>query len=64
MKVDLLYGQNGLKINLSEDINPTIIRKHAMTPLPDPSQAVRDALESPVESPPHPDGKYETCGYQ
>ena len=52
MKVDLLYGQNGLEINLPEGVNPTIIRKHAMTPLPDPSRAVQDALENPVECDP------------
>jgi len=52
MKVDLLYGQNGFQIDLPEDINPTIIRKHAMTPLPDPPRAVQDALENPVECPP------------
>ncbi|MBL6979523.1 MAG: DUF2088 domain-containing protein, partial [Desulfobacteraceae bacterium] len=52
MKVDLLYGQNGFQIDLPEGINPTIIRKHAMTPLPDPPRAVQDALENPVECPP------------
>ena len=50
MEVDLLYGRDGITINLPHDIKATVIRKHPMTPLRNPGQAVRQALEYPVQS--------------
>ena len=48
MKVDLLYGRNGLTVNLADNIAVTVIRKHPMTPLSQPLQAVKKALEKPT----------------
>ena len=50
MKVDLLYGHEGITVDLSDDIEATVVHKHSMPLLPDPVQAVRQALENPVES--------------
>ncbi|RJR48574.1 MAG: nickel-dependent lactate racemase [Desulfobacteraceae bacterium] len=52
MKVDLFYGRNGLTVDLPDDLQLSIIRKYPMAPLPDPVQAVKSALYSPVGSPP------------
>jgi nickel-dependent lactate racemase len=52
MKVNLLYGRDGLTIDLPDDIRVTGIQKHPMPVLPDPLQALREALKSPVKSPP------------
>ena len=48
MEVDILYGRNGLTVNLPDDIKVTVVRKHPMTPLSRPVQAVKKALEEPV----------------
>ncbi len=51
MKIDLLYGRKGLTIDLPEAVRAHVIRKHPMPLLPDPSGAVRRALEKPVGCP-------------
>jgi nickel-dependent lactate racemase len=51
MKIDLLYGRKGLTIDLPETVRVHVIRKHPMPLLPDPSGAVRQALEKPVGCP-------------
>jgi len=51
MKIDLLYGKDGLTMDLPEDIDVTIIEKHAMTPLEASHLAVQQALKNAVESP-------------
>jgi nickel-dependent lactate racemase len=64
MKIPLLYGKRGLELDLPDDVQPTIIRKHPMTPLEQPLQAVRKALENPVGSPPLSEiasGKKSAC---
>ena len=50
MKVDLLYGRNGLVVDVPDDIRVTTIHKHPMTSLEKPSQAVKAALTNPVNS--------------
>ena len=50
MKVDLLYGREGITVDLSDDIEATVVHKHSMPLLPGPAQAVWQALENPVES--------------
>jgi len=50
MKVDLFFGKSGLSVDIPDDIDVTVIRKHPMTPLEDPPSAVREALENPVDS--------------
>ncbi len=51
MEIELLYGRDGVKIDLPDDIKPTIIRKKPMKPLENPTAAVLEAFEKPVESP-------------
>ena len=36
MKVELLYGKEGMAVNLPDGVKATVIRKHPMTPLRDP----------------------------
>jgi nickel-dependent lactate racemase len=52
MKIDLLYGLDGLTVNIPEDIAVNVVRKHPMSPLTNPPQAVREALENPVKTSP------------
>lgn len=64
MKVELLYGKEGMAVNLPDGVKATFIRKHPMTPLRDPGEAVRRTLESPVGSPPLSElarGKKSAC---
>ena len=44
MEVDILYGRNGLTVNLPDDIKVTVVRKHPMTPLNKPVQAVKESI--------------------
>jgi nickel-dependent lactate racemase len=52
MNVDLLYGRKTLTVRLPDDLRVTVIGKHPMDPVRDPSLAVKEALENPVGSPP------------
>ena len=52
MKVDLLYGREGITVTLPDDLRVTVLRKHPMTPLGNPNRAVKEALEKPVGCPP------------
>ncbi len=64
MKVELLYGKEGMAVNLPDGVKATFIRKHPMTPLRDPAEAVRRTLENPVGSPPLSElarGKKSAC---
>lgn len=64
MEIDILYGWKGLTINLPDDINVTLVRKHPMNPLNEPIQAVEHALQNPVGSPPISEiakGKKSAC---
>lgn len=40
MKVDLLYGRDGIAVNIPDDVRATVIHKHSMTPLPRTLEAV------------------------
>ncbi len=51
MQVELLYGKEGLQLNLPPSVRPTVIRKHPMVPVTDPVEAVTQALVHPEESP-------------
>ncbi len=51
MKIELLYGRKGLTLDLPDAVRAHVIRKHPMPLLPDPSGAVRQALEKPVGCP-------------
>ncbi len=48
MKVNLLYGREGLTVDLPDDLRLTFVRKHPMMPLPDPAAAAAAALKNPV----------------
>jgi len=64
MNVDLLYGREALRVRMPDDARVTVIRKHPMTPVPDPEAAVRRALKHPVGSPPLAEaarGKRSAC---
>ncbi|MCB2053464.1 MAG: nickel-dependent lactate racemase [Geminicoccaceae bacterium] len=45
MDVELLYGRGTIKVDLPRGVRPTIIEKHAMTPLDDPRGAIEQALD-------------------
>jgi nickel-dependent lactate racemase len=64
MKIDLLYGREGMTLTVPDTIGVTTIRKHPMSPLADPDRAVREALEKPVKAPPLSElarGKKNAC---
>ncbi|MFH2129654.1 MAG: nickel-dependent lactate racemase [bacterium] len=48
MKVDLLFGQSGLTVEIPENIRVTTIHKHPMVPLENPTEAARNALNNPT----------------
>ena len=48
MKIDLLYGRDGLGVDFPDDSGVTVIRKHAMTPLADSAKGVEQALSDAV----------------
>lgn len=52
MKVDLLYGQKGLSLDLPGSLDLTVVAKPSMPVLSDPEKAVREALAMPVASRP------------
>ncbi len=51
MNIHLMYGREGLAVDFPDDLDVTVIRKHPMTPLANPTGAVRQALEHPVGAP-------------
>lgn len=64
MKVDLLYGRNGLTVDLPDGARATVIRKNPMPILDDPVDAVKRALDEPVQSAPLSEiarGKKSAC---
>jgi len=50
--IHLDYGKTGLTITLPDDANITVVSPRYIPPLPDPVQALREALEHPIASPP------------
>jgi nickel-dependent lactate racemase len=64
MKVDLLYGRNGLTVDIGDNIAVAVIHKNPMTQLSQPLQAVKKALEKPIGCPPLAEivqGKKSVC---
>jgi lactate racemase len=51
MQVELNYGRGKLPVELPDDLQVTVVRKPPMPVLPDPSAAVRKALQEPVGTP-------------
>jgi len=52
MHVELNYGRGKLPVELPDDLQVTVVRKPPMPVLPDPSGAVRKALQEPVGTAP------------
>jgi lactate racemase len=52
MRVELLYGRGVLPVELGDEYQVSIFRKHDMPILPDPRDAMRSALANPVGSRP------------
>jgi nickel-dependent lactate racemase len=52
MNIKLAYGKTGLNIELPDELNVTVVEPRYVPGLPDPEAALRDALRSPIESPP------------
>ncbi len=50
MNVHLAYGEHGLDVELPD--SAVVLSPHKVAGLPDPAQAVRDAIERPMASPP------------
>lgn len=48
MTIDLLYGRSGLGLAVPEGVQATVVRKHPMPVLADPTGAVNAALDRPV----------------
>ena len=48
MKIQLAYGKTGLELNLPDETNTTVIETRFVAALPDPEQALRKALQSPI----------------
>jgi nickel-dependent lactate racemase len=51
MRVELNYGRGKLPVELADELDVTIVRKPVMPVLPDPEDAVRQALARPVGAP-------------
>ena len=51
MNIELLYGRSGLHVQMPDEADVTVIRKHPMKPLDQPERAVWEALENPVAGP-------------
>lgn len=52
MEVTLNYGRTGLKVRVPDDRLAGVLRLRPLPPLPDPAEAVEDALRSPLGTPP------------
>jgi nickel-dependent lactate racemase len=52
MKIRLAYGKTGLEIELSDELDVTVVEPKFVPGLPDPRAALREALGAPIEAPP------------
>jgi nickel-dependent lactate racemase len=52
MKIQLAYGKTGLDLELSDDLNVTVVEPKFISSLSDPETALRAAIQSPIGSPP------------
>jgi nickel-dependent lactate racemase len=50
MQVDLKYGRQGLRVNLPDSAD--VLRTHFQPGIPDEAQAIQQALQEPIASPP------------
>ena len=52
MKIRLAYGKTGLTIDLADDLQVTVVEPKYVPGLADPAAALREALQSPLKTPP------------
>ena len=52
MKIELAYGEEGLEINLPDNLNIDVLESEYRKGLPDQAAAIKDALHSPIGSRP------------
>jgi nickel-dependent lactate racemase len=52
MQTDFGFGKDGLTVSLPEHFTYNVLRAHAAGALPEPSETIKLALESPVAGPP------------
>ena len=52
MRVEVAFGKTGLRLDLPEGFRYRVLEARSAAPLPDPAQALEEALEAPVGSPP------------
>ena len=52
MRIKLAYGKTGLEIELPDELDVTVVEPQYVPSLPDPEAALREALQSPIGSPP------------
>jgi nickel-dependent lactate racemase len=52
MNIKLAYGKTGLNIEMPDELNVTVVEPRYVPGLPDSEAALRDALRSPIASPP------------
>ena len=51
-RIELNYGRGRLPVDLPDEIDLRVIRKRQMPVLPQPEDAVREALAAPTGAPP------------
>jgi nickel-dependent lactate racemase len=52
VEIRLAYGKRGLTVELPDQWNVTVVEPEFVAGLPDPAEALRDALRSPIDAPP------------
>ena len=52
MKINLAYGKTGLEVELSDELDVTLVEPEFVPGLPDPEAALRAGLVAPIEAPP------------
>ena len=52
MRIDLLFGRDGLPLDLPDDFDVTVVRKPPMPLLANPQAAAGQSLQAPVDAPP------------
>lgn len=52
MEIRLAYGKNGLHVNVPDQNIERIVHMNLVEPLPNPDEAIRQSLLSPIQSPP------------
>ena len=51
MMIQLAYGKTGLKVELPDNLDVTVVEPKYVPALPNPQGALRQALRSPIDAP-------------